>query len=114
MAAADVSRPPDDVTGPKTLRNVLADHRAELIRSLDASTLFLTYLARHELIEPADIVKYKVGILCVLCPCITSASKKCVSLVPHSHCMLCCWSCLTHLYMPKQEVPLRKGEVDAL
>ena len=61
MAADDVITGQYDVTDSKTLRNMLTDHRQELVQSLDTSTLFLTYLAKHHIIEPADILKYEVS-----------------------------------------------------
>ena len=60
MATGDVIAGQDDVTGSKVLRDVLRDHREELVQSLDTSTLFLTYLAKHHIIEPGDILKYEV------------------------------------------------------
>ena len=46
----------------RVLKEAVEDHRAELIQKLDTSTLFLTYLARHKLIEGNDILRYEVSL----------------------------------------------------
>ena len=45
----------------RVLREALEAHRPELIQRLDSSTLFLTYLAKHRLIEGNDILRYEVS-----------------------------------------------------